>query len=97
MTRSDDNGVGEPDTEPTETRTDAHENTGNAHKNPGETHEHPGDAHENPDRETDHEFRTCPRCGEPITRTTMIGPTDAVAGPCGCRVAPPVPEQSDET
>ncbi|ELZ00467.1 hypothetical protein [Natrialba asiatica] len=73
----------EPDTEPTETRADAHEN--------------PGDEHENPDSAADSEFRTCPRCGEPITRTTMIGPTDAVAGPCGCRVAPPVPEQSDET
>ncbi|WP_323171528.1 hypothetical protein [Natrialba sp. PRR66] len=74
----------ESDTEPNE--------NDDAHKNPGETHEHPGDAHENPDRETDHEFRTCPRCGEPITRTTVIGPTDAVAGPCGCRVAPPVPD-----
>ncbi|ELZ03482.1 hypothetical protein [Natrialba asiatica] len=104
MTRSDDDGVDKPDTEPTETRTDTHENPGNARKNataarenPGDTRETTGDEHDNSDSAADHEFRTCPRCGEPITRTTMIGPTDAVAGPCGCRVAPPVPDRSDET
>ncbi|ELZ11520.1 hypothetical protein [Natrialba aegyptia] len=37
----------------------------------------------------------CPRCDRPIAQTTMIGPGEAVAGPCGCRVAPPVPDRSD--
>ncbi|WP_152422034.1 hypothetical protein [Natrialba chahannaoensis] len=30
----------------------------------------------------------CLRCNRPVARTTMIDPTDAVAGPCSCRVAP---------
>ncbi|OIB56664.1 hypothetical protein [Natrialba sp. SSL1] len=34
------------------------------------------------------ELTPCPRCDTPVTRTTVIGPTDAIAGPCGCRVAP---------
>ncbi|ELZ02628.1 hypothetical protein [Natrialba asiatica] len=37
----------------------------------------------------------CPRCGTPIAQRTMIGPGEAVAGPCGCRVAPPDPNRSD--
>ncbi|ADD04476.1 uncharacterized protein Nmag_0892 [Natrialba magadii ATCC 43099] len=30
----------------------------------------------------------CPRCDHPVTRTSMTSPTEAIAGPCGCRVAP---------
>ncbi|WP_049923725.1 hypothetical protein [Halopiger djelfimassiliensis] len=30
----------------------------------------------------------CPRCGTPVATVSVIGPIDAVAGPCGCRVAP---------
>lgn len=30
----------------------------------------------------------CPRCGGPVVSVTVFGPTDAVAAPCGCRVAP---------
>ncbi|ELY88722.1 hypothetical protein C483_15342 [Natrialba hulunbeirensis JCM 10989] len=30
----------------------------------------------------------CPRCQTPVTTVSAIGPTDAIAGPCGCRVAP---------
>ncbi|WP_049922898.1 hypothetical protein [Halopiger djelfimassiliensis] len=30
----------------------------------------------------------CPRCGQPVANVSVIGPIDAVAGPCGCRVAP---------
>ncbi|OIB58709.1 hypothetical protein [Natrialba sp. SSL1] len=30
----------------------------------------------------------CPRCRRPVTTVSAIGPTDAIAGPCGCRVAP---------
>ncbi|ELZ04905.1 hypothetical protein [Natrialba asiatica] len=37
----------------------------------------------------------CPRCDRPIAQTTMIGPGEAVAGPCGCRVAPNVGKRSD--
>ncbi|OIB57278.1 hypothetical protein [Natrialba sp. SSL1] len=47
--------------------------------------------HLNPESELDPEdtpLPNCPRCTRPVARTTMIGPTDAVAGPCGCRVAP---------
>ncbi|ELZ03243.1 hypothetical protein [Natrialba aegyptia] len=36
----------------------------------------------------------CPHCGTPITQTSMIGPGEAIAGPCGCRVAPPDPDRS---
>ncbi|OIB57036.1 hypothetical protein [Natrialba sp. SSL1] len=46
---------------------------------------------------TNYEFRPCPRCNTPIRRTTIIGPTDAVAGPCGCRIAPPIPDQKTHT
>ncbi|ELY96998.1 hypothetical protein C482_14544 [Natrialba chahannaoensis JCM 10990] len=46
---------------------------------------------------TNHEPRPCPRCNTPIRRTTIIGPTDAVAGPCGCRIAPPIPDQKTHT
>ncbi|ADD04122.1 uncharacterized protein Nmag_0535 [Natrialba magadii ATCC 43099] len=30
----------------------------------------------------------CPRCDHPVTRTSMTSPTEAIAGPCGCRVSP---------
>ncbi|WP_222917129.1 hypothetical protein [Natrinema sp. SYSU A 869] len=30
----------------------------------------------------------CPSCGEPIITTTVVGPMDAYAAPCGCRVSP---------
>ncbi|ELZ10282.1 hypothetical protein [Natrialba aegyptia] len=49
--------------------------------------------------DTDHPSRSepfepprCPRCGTPIAQKTMIGPGEAIAGPCGCRVAPPDPD-----
>ncbi|WP_323174460.1 hypothetical protein [Natrialba sp. PRR66] len=38
----------------------------------------------------------CPRCGTPIARKTMIGPGEAIAGPCGCRVAPPDPSPDSD-
>lgn len=38
----------------------------------------------------------CPRCGTPIAQKTMIGPGEAIAGPCGCRVAPTVPNSESE-
>ncbi|SEV87946.1 hypothetical protein [Natrinema salifodinae] len=37
----------------------------------------------------DDERRTrpdCPNCGQPVGIVTVIGPTDAIAAPCGCRV-----------
>ncbi|MCW8171921.1 hypothetical protein D8S78_00780 [Natrialba swarupiae] len=33
----------------------------------------------------------CPVCGTPIVRRTIVGPTEAVADPCGCRVTPNSP------
>ncbi|RQH01011.1 hypothetical protein [Natrarchaeobius oligotrophus] len=30
----------------------------------------------------------CPHCGRPVARVSVVGPLEAVAGPCGCRVAP---------
>jgi len=29
-------------------------------------------------------FPPCPRCGGPVTRTMVTGPTEITAGPCGC-------------
>ncbi|WP_323171917.1 hypothetical protein [Natrialba sp. PRR66] len=40
-------------------------------------------------------FPRCPRCNTPIVRRTMIGPGEAIAGPCGCRVAPVVETKSE--
>ncbi|MEY7849781.1 hypothetical protein AB7C87_11365 [Natrarchaeobius sp. A-rgal3] len=39
----------------------------------------------------DTSLRPCPKCGRPIARRTIIGPTEAIAGPCGCRVTPKLP------
>nr|WP_241433788.1 hypothetical protein [Natrialba aegyptia] len=39
-------------------------------------------------------FPRCPRCNTPIVQRTMIGPGEAIAGPCGCRVAPRVGTRS---
>ncbi|ELY87201.1 hypothetical protein [Natrialba taiwanensis] len=59
---------------------------------------------DSPDAKTDAEsepsdddgtFPRCPRCNTPIVRRTMIGPGEAVAGPCGCRVAPVVETKSE--
>ena len=30
----------------------------------------------------------CPRCGAPVAAVATVGPTEGVAAPCGCRVAP---------
>lgn len=30
----------------------------------------------------------CPVCGEPVLEKTVIGPTEAVLGPCGHHVDP---------
>ncbi|WP_154660459.1 hypothetical protein [Halopiger goleimassiliensis] len=38
--------------------------------------------------EADTPLARCPRCDRPVATVTMVGPTEAVAGPCGCRVAP---------
>ncbi|WP_226480393.1 hypothetical protein [Natrinema amylolyticum] len=39
----------------------------------------------------------CPSCGEPIITTTVVGPTDGYAAPCGCRVSPAaLPSADDE-
>ncbi|ELY85543.1 hypothetical protein [Natrialba taiwanensis] len=45
-----------------------------------------------PSRSEPFELPRCPRCGTPIAQKTMIGPGEAIAGPCGCRVAPPDPD-----
>ncbi|OIB56040.1 hypothetical protein [Natrialba sp. SSL1] len=45
------------------------------------------DADYTPDPDTT-SLPNCPRCDHPVARTSIIGPTDAIAGPCGCRVAP---------
>ncbi|ELY38540.1 hypothetical protein C496_17997 [Natronorubrum tibetense GA33] len=37
-------------------------------------------------------FPECPRCGSEIVATTVIGPSEGTASPCGCRVIPPVLE-----
>ncbi|WP_436343375.1 hypothetical protein [Natronorubrum sp. FCH18a] len=37
-------------------------------------------------------FPACPRCGSEIVATTVVGPTEGTASPCGCRVIPPVLE-----
>jgi len=36
-------------------------------------------------------YPPCPRCGQPVTRTMVAGPTEISAGPCGCSLS-----QSDE-
>ncbi|WP_247003801.1 hypothetical protein [Halosolutus gelatinilyticus] len=33
-------------------------------------------------------FVNCPYCSTPISIVTVIGPTDGIAAPCGCRVSP---------
>ncbi|TYT63764.1 hypothetical protein [Natrialba swarupiae] len=38
----------------------------------------------------------CPVCGTPIVRRTIVGPTEAVADPCGCRVTPKLPDSRSE-
>ncbi len=37
-------------------------------------------------------FPECPRCGSEIVATTVVGPTEGTASPCGCRVIPSVLE-----
>ncbi|ELZ01880.1 hypothetical protein C482_06002 [Natrialba chahannaoensis JCM 10990] len=32
----------------------------------------------------------CPLCGQPVTTVTVLGPTVAIATPCGCRAPPEV-------
>lgn len=32
-------------------------------------------------------FPPCPRCGRPVARTMVAGPTDISAGPCGCSLS----------
>ncbi|ELZ01710.1 hypothetical protein [Natrialba asiatica] len=46
-----------------------------------------------PDRLAQCELPRCPRCDRPVAQTTMLGPGEAVASPCGCRVAPPDPDR----
>ncbi|ELZ03381.1 hypothetical protein [Natrialba asiatica] len=60
-----------------------------------ETDSDPGNSVDRDDSAGSDGPRRCPRCDTPILRTTVIGPTEAIAGPCGCRVAPPVPDRSD--
>ena len=31
---------------------------------------------------------TCPACGDPTTKSVLLGPGEAYSNPCGCRVAP---------
>nr|WP_049915484.1 hypothetical protein [Natrialba taiwanensis] len=50
----------------------------------------PGDTTDGPETP----FPRCPRCNTPIVQRTMIGPGEAIAGPCGCRVAPRVGTRS---
>ncbi|ELY99390.1 MULTISPECIES: hypothetical protein [Natrialba] len=54
-----------------------------------------GDDTDHPERLDQCKLPRCPRCGTPIAQRTMIGPGEAVAGPCGCRVAPNVGTRSD--
>ncbi|ELZ00968.1 hypothetical protein [Natrialba asiatica] len=49
---------------------------------------------DHPSRSEPFEPPRCPRCGTPIAQKTMIGPGEAIAGPCGCRVAPPDPDRT---
>ncbi|SEW15627.1 hypothetical protein [Natrinema salifodinae] len=37
----------------------------------------------------------CPACGRPVTIVTVVGPTEGVAAPCGCRVPPGALADSD--
>ncbi|WP_254522995.1 hypothetical protein [Natrinema caseinilyticum] len=37
---------------------------------------------------------TCPRCGVRVSQVTMRGPTEQVATPCGCSIAPGSLERS---
>ncbi|MDQ2049068.1 hypothetical protein RBH26_01080 [Natronolimnohabitans sp. A-GB9] len=30
----------------------------------------------------------CPSCGSSVASMTVLGPTDGVVAPCGCRIAP---------
>ncbi|WP_195892535.1 hypothetical protein [Halopiger goleimassiliensis] len=43
-----------------------------------------GDADSPPDAP----LSSCPRCDRPVATVTVVGPGEAVAAPCGCRVAP---------
>ncbi|RQG95065.1 hypothetical protein [Natrarchaeobius chitinivorans] len=52
-----------------------------------------GDSIPNPEESS---LRPCPICGYPIARTTIVGPTDAIAGPCGCHIAPPIPDSASD-
>ncbi|WP_241434693.1 hypothetical protein [Natrialba asiatica] len=51
----------------------------------------PGDTTDSPETLS---LPRCPRCNTPIVQRTMIGPGEAIAGPCGCRVAPRVGTRS---
>lgn len=37
-------------------------------------------------------FPRCVSCGMPVTMVTVTDPLEAVASPCGCRIAPGVLE-----
>ncbi|WP_049929111.1 hypothetical protein [Halopiger goleimassiliensis] len=34
------------------------------------------------------ELPECPHCGRRVATVSVLGPTDAVAAPCGCSIAP---------
>ncbi|NGM67873.1 hypothetical protein G6M89_02410 [Natronolimnobius sp. AArcel1] len=38
---------------------------------------------------------TCPACGNPMAMTVVLGPGDAYANPCGCRIIPDSSRASD--
>ncbi|WP_168927098.1 hypothetical protein [Natronorubrum aibiense] len=49
------------------------------------------------DLEPDTSFPDCASCGSPVTMLTVIGPTEAIASPCGCHAPPALfqPEYSN--
>ncbi|QLG50786.1 hypothetical protein [Natrinema halophilum] len=43
---------------------------------------------ESPDATEEPSLPTCPRCDAPVSQVTMRGPTEQIATPCGCSIAP---------